>query len=206
MVFNNIGISRENFSEKSIWNLGVLKMAKRGRPKKKKTDTRSLAQDKEDRKKLVLETLKKHRELPAERQLSQDEQFLYLIQEGFTRKEAAKHSGFAERYGFEKYHSLTRDNQKYYAHLDRISQKMPGLYKMDARFNLADVSQIDRSVIERLKSDPDLAIRHPAILRQLKIAGGVLSDEQQSLPPTINVESIQVLLQQVGKKLVTDDE
>jgi len=78
--------------------------------------------------------------------------------------------------------------------LEKISGVIPEKYRALCRLRLTDVGEIEASVLKLMKDDPEKALRHPQMLKQVKQAAGVLVEEV--IPAqTVNIESLKIMQQ-----------
>ncbi|MBC8466726.1 MAG: hypothetical protein H8D55_02695 [Deltaproteobacteria bacterium] len=121
---------------------------------------------------------------------------------GVNQKTAAKLAGYQPNYGYaltQKY----RHSSKLRATLDKITSKMPERYRTLCRLRLAEISDIEGAALAKFKDDPELAIRKPQLLKQLKQSAGVL--EADFAPSqNINIEEARFFMRSIGGDGIPD--
>lgn len=104
------------------------------------------------------------------------DKFILLWLLGYSAKAAALSVGYAKSYaesGIQKRLKTPKLRER----LEQITQVMPERYRSLCRLRLADVAEIESGVLEAMKTNPDKALRHPQILKQIKQSSGALADE-----------------------------
>lgn len=121
------------------------------------------------------------------------DKFLLLWLFGFSAKAAALSAGYAKSYAESGVQARLK-TPKLRQRLDEITQVMPEKYRSLCRLRLIDVFEIEEEVLKVMKDKPELAMKHPQLLRQIKQSSGALADEGQP-PQPINIETLQIIQQ-----------
>ena len=119
---------------------------------------------------------------------------------GLSLLQAGQAAGYSKQYCASGLIKAVRDGKKADRVLKDITKKMPGLYRSMNAINLFDVAKLEQKALQVLDDQPELIIRHPGLLKQIKGVAGVLQDDQPP-QPTINIHSLQVLQQTIGADL-----
>jgi hypothetical protein len=121
------------------------------------------------------------------------DKFILLWLLGFPAKSAALSAGYSESYAESGIQKELKNSDTLRARIDEITRVMPERYKALCRFRLGDVAEVEGKVLERMKSQPELAAKHPQLLRQVKESAGALESET---PKTIqiNINELQAII------------
>jgi len=112
----------------------------------------------------------------------------------YNMKTAALSAGYRQSYAESGIQKTMRDSPILRERIEKITSVMPEKYKTLCRMRLPDVAEVEGGVIKLMKDDPEMAMKHPQVLKQMKQAAGVLVDE--TIPaPTINIKTLQILQQ-----------
>ena len=125
--------------------------------------------------------------------------FLYYLA-GYDVPTSGKLAGYSPSYADCKLTRKVKNSAKLREKLGEILSLLPDQYRQWCRARLLDVVQIDRGVLEKLKAEPELAIKHPRALRQIKESAGVLEEEQPRVP-AINISEMR-LAQNITYQLI----
>ena len=118
------------------------------------------------------------------------EYFLYRFY-GYPATVASSLTGYHPGSG-SRLEKRYRDDAKFRAEIDRIASPAPGRYQTWAKLQLPQVSKIESAALDKMLSDPEMAIRHPKLLRDLKQASGVeLNEVQKPVVQHVNIGAIQ---------------
>lgn len=110
-----------------------------------------------------------------------EDKTLMLILLGLKPTKAARMSGYSESYSRFGIHRALRESKMFGEKLEKILGKMPSVYRQYCAARLFRVAGIEDKALTEMEIDPTLAIRHPQILRQLKVACGAMVDEHTPL-------------------------
>lgn len=126
-----------------------------------------------------------------------EDKVLMLVLLGLKPTKAARMSGYSESYSRFGIHRALRESKMFGEKLEQILGEMPSVYRQYCAARLFRIAGIEDKALQKMESDPTLAIRHPQILRQLKVACGAMVDEHtpQALIPVQVAIQIQNLLQ-----------
>ena len=119
------------------------------------------------------------------------DKFLLYWLLGYPVRTAGITAGYKESYAkFGLYEVLKQPIVK--ERLLEITSAMPEKYRALCRLRLGDVAEVEGSVINLMKDDPKLALKHPQVLKQLKKSAGVLEDEIVT-PPTMTIKTLTLI-------------
>ena len=120
---------------------------------------------------------------------------------GFPVKSCADKAGYAESYGYklvEKYKKVPKLRQS----VDQILNMFPERYRSVCKLRLPQIAEIEGKALQEYENKPKLAIQKPALLKQVKQAGGIdLGEPDTAKPITINIKSIERVQIAVGDML-----
>ena len=130
--------------------------------------------------------------ISSDKKDSRQDKFLLYWLLGYSVRVAAITAGYSEgtSRGSNLYKVLKRPITR--ERLLQITNGMPEKYKALCRMRMGDVAEIESGVVKLMKDDPELALKHPQVLKQMKQAAGVLLDEV-SPPPTVNIKSLKIM-------------
>jgi hypothetical protein len=119
----------------------------------------------------------------AKRDLSQRDKFLLFWMLGHPAAAAGRMAGYSDSYALKLSQELKKQ-PKLAQRLEEITSVMPDRYRALCKFRLTDVAEVEGAALQKMKEDPLLAIKNPALLKQAKQAAGVLVPEGS---PVVNV-------------------
>lgn len=131
-----------------------------------------------------------------------EDKVLMLVLLGLKPTKAARMSGYSESYSRFGIHRALRESKMFGEKLDEILGKMPAVYRQYCAARLFRVAGIEDKALQEMEIDPTLAIRHPQILRQLKVACGAMVEEhtpQILVPVQVAVQVQNFLSEQQGQ-------
>jgi len=118
---------------------------------------------------------------------------LYLLQAfGKTTKDAAKILGYSISYAYNLSLKM-RNDPKWLDKLKPYADKIAEDYKTRHKIALPSIWEVKLGALNKMRSNPELAIRHPKLLRDMEENAGVIRPEGAP-QQTINVDKIQVLV------------
>jgi hypothetical protein len=119
----------------------------------------------------------------AKRGYAKRDKFLMAWILGLPATTAGKIAGYSNSYA-SKLSEQVRKNPKLAERLEEITSVMPDRYRALCKFRLTDVAEVEGAALQKMKEDPLLAIKNPALLKQAKQAAGVLTEPTG---PTVNL-------------------
>ena len=149
----------------------------------------------------VVSALLETKKVPKQQQ-SRSKFYLSMFM-GLSAPVAAKLAGFSESYGY-KLMTLYRRDIKIRAHIEQLSGLFPERYRSICKLRLAEMAGIEAAALEEYKKDPQLAIKRPALLKQIKQSAGLLGDNTPGVAPTINIAAVQNLALQIQRRKEKD--
>lgn len=111
---------------------------------------------------------------------------------GYNMKTAALAAGYKQSYAESGIQKAMRDSPILRERIEKITSVMPEKYKALCRMRLPDVAEVEGGVIKLMKDDPEMAMKHPQVLKQMKQAAGVLVDEVIPLQP-VSIKTLKIL-------------
>lgn len=73
----------------------------------------------------------------------------------------------------------------------QLLMELPDWYRNIKRNQLPILAEAEGKALEKYLKDPELLIKHPALARQMRIAGGVAEPESQPIQVQINLAMLQ---------------
>ncbi len=125
---------------------------------------------------------------------ARESRFLLYYLVGYDVPTAGRMAGYAETTCHTNLYSKIRNSRQLREKVGEILSLLPEKYREWCKSRLLDVVEIDRKVLDRYLDDPELAIKHPRALRQIKEAAGVLDQERGSQQPPIRIGQIQIMV------------
>jgi hypothetical protein len=119
--------------------------------------------------------------------------FLYWIF-GINRKKSAELAGYKPTYA-DKLVANYRKDRETRTLLEKVFDEFPEKYRMLCKARLVELAKIEEGALAEYAANPRLAIKHPSLLKHLKVAGGVLPQDDFVRPMDIDIGSIQLLIQ-----------
>ena len=122
------------------------------------------------------------------------DKFLLYWLLGYPVRVAGLTAGYKESYAkFGLYEVLKLPIVK--ERLLKITSAMPEKYRALCRMRLGDVAEIEGKALKEMKDNPEKALKHPQLLKQVKQSAGVLADDGVIQPIQINIKEIQLFNQ-----------
>ncbi len=124
--------------------------------------------------------------------------FLYWFL-GLSAPVAGDLSGYKQSTAYGMVHKY-RNVIKYRDHIDKeILAGMPDRYKALCKMRLPDIAIIEQLGLDQYKDNPEMILKHPQLLKQLKSSAGVTPDETPTYP-TVNIQEVQNLMLEVTEQ------
>ncbi|MDY6839783.1 MAG: hypothetical protein SWH78_17635 [Thermodesulfobacteriota bacterium] len=99
----------------------------------------------------------------------------YLL--GLSPYQAALRAGYSPSYAKSNMYKRLAEGGCLRQEIERVLSKIPERYRQICQARLIAVTDIEGKILERCREDPDKAMKHPQVLKQIKQTAGVLSDE-----------------------------
>lgn len=116
---------------------------------------------------------------------------------------AAEKSGFSLTSGG-IYQAIKRKGGWFEKESQAILSNLPARYQDVCKARLLTIAEVEGKALAEYNKNPKLAIERPALLKQMKQSGGVLSDDNPQ-NPTINISTLQVIRQGLRNFIEQDD-
>ena len=127
--------------------------------------------------------------------------FLYHFL-GLPAPLSAKLAGYAPSTGYGLVYRFKK-NPMLREKLAQIVNVVPDQYRQLCKLRLAKISEIEAKILDEMYKNPQEAMRHPKVLRELKLAAGALDETPER--PTIQIQQLQVYQQIVQENLDGND-
>jgi hypothetical protein len=121
---------------------------------------------------------------------------------GLPVREAAKLTGFSDKYGY-KVNSMLKNDDKLKSRVERILSDFPDKYRLVCKARLPWLSEIEGKALAEYDEDPKLMIQKPQLAKQIKQAAGALPQDIPPVQPTININELKMI---VGMNIPDSDE
>ncbi len=121
-----------------------------------------------------------------------EDKVLMLVLLGMKPTPAARLAGYSESYSRFGIHRKLRESKMFGEKLEEILGKMPSAYRQYCAARLFRVAGIEDKALQEMENDPTLAVRHPQILRQLKVTCGALTEEG-TRPHIVSIQTLNFL-------------
>ena len=113
---------------------------------------------------------------------------------GIPPQIAAKLCDYHPDYGY-KLDRKFREDHNLRAHIAEITSQIPDQYGELCKLRLLSMAEIEGAALETYRENPKLALDKPQLLKQIKQAAGVLTqDEGPPRPLTVNIKELQALM------------
>lgn len=119
---------------------------------------------------------------------------------GFSTYKAAVLAGFSESYARGQIYQMVKGGKKYQEMQKRFIKTLARTFKENEALLLPDLAEVQAEVVKLLKEKPELALKHPALLRQIKVGTGVLQDEPGPGSTLISIDKAQFLMRDGATK------
>ena len=116
--------------------------------------------------------------------IDREQLFIAALGEYPTIKEAGLKAGYSEAYCNA---DLCRKLKN-----PKFLSKLREFYKSQKHVQLPYINAIEKKALDRYYEDPELAIKNPGLLKDLKTAAGI-QQEEPSRPTFINIKNLQEL-------------
>jgi hypothetical protein len=114
---------------------------------------------------------------------------------GMNTYRSAKAAGFSESYSRGDIYRDLKPGGLAISKLEQILAKTPETVRKITQLRiLTDGLEIDRLALDQYKANPRLAITNPSLLKHLRQLAGVMPQDFQPQPQTINIEAMQIFM------------
>jgi len=124
------------------------------------------------------------------------DKFILLWLLGHSAKSAALSAGYSASYSASGIQRALKHSNSLRERIEKITAVMPERYRALCRLRLGDIAEIESEVLKKMKDSPEKAMKHPQLLRQLKVAAGVIGDDNMPVQQTYNIGQVQALILQ----------
>jgi ASC-1-like (ASCH) protein len=112
----------------------------------------------------------------------------------YSVKQAAEGVGISNSYGH-KINKLWAEDPKFRSRIMRKLDKYPDDYKDACKVMLPTVLKTEAKGLQAMQDNPELAVKHPQLLKQIKQGAGIKFDEElHPVTQNINIEAIQTMI------------
>ncbi len=120
----------------------------------------------------------------------------YLL--GVPTGTAAKMAGYSKNYAYQLISKFKRDpdlRKKIQEFINLVPERFEALSKL----RLIKIAEIEDKALNTYQNQPELAIKHPGLLKSMKGTAGIGSDDNRP-QPMINVQNLQNFMLQISNQ------
>jgi hypothetical protein len=118
--------------------------------------------------------------------------YIYQVM-GRTIKDSARLSGYSEQYGYNLAHKM-RNNPAWLEKLKPLADNITTEYKTHHKLALPALWQVKLNALDKMRTDPEMVIKNPKLLRDMEQIAGAIEDEREARQ-VVNVDKMQVIIQ-----------
>ena len=119
-------------------------------------------------------------------------------------KQAAEDVGISNSYGY-KLNKQWAEDPKFRSRIMKRLDQYPEDYKDACRVLLPTILQTEVKGLQAMQDNPELAVKHPKVLKQMKQASGIdLNEKPGPSTQIINIESLRVAQQMIADELAEE--
>jgi hypothetical protein len=127
--------------------------------------------------------------------------FINLLVGGFSPHQAALKAGYSKSYASSGVYQKLKKSERLQTKIMQAGPMLARSYRRFTQAALPEIAEIEANALGEYRKDPKLAITRPALLKQVKIAAGVLNDDQRPPTPKINIGKLQIAQMIVSENL-----
>lgn len=125
---------------------------------------------------------------------SRKDRCLSYVMLGLPFAKAAIKAGYKPSYAKGKLYRVFKTSPEWESKINEILQRVPERFRRLCIARLPLVADIEGRALELMRKQPELAVKHPQLLRQSKQVAGLLADDGAPVQQTININELRLLI------------